>query len=175
MAEGCGKKRSFDAAFKLKVVEYAESNTNRGAAAKYSVDEKQVQQWRMQKDKLEELPKKKRWMEGGGRKPQLPDMETTLLAWIDELRAENLRITCTGVQKKATELATSEGDTQFTASRGWLQKFFKRHNLSLRRKTSVSQRLPQELIPKVCTYHTLLLLSSVKYPIQTGGFVHCKD
>ena len=50
------KKRSFDAAFKLKVVEYAEMNTNRGAATKYSVDEKQVRQWRMKKDELKELP-----------------------------------------------------------------------------------------------------------------------
>ena len=36
------KKRSFDAAFKLMVVQYAEMSTNRGAATKYSVNEKQV-------------------------------------------------------------------------------------------------------------------------------------
>ena len=41
---GVNKKRSFDAAFKLRVVEYAEMNTNRGAATKYSVNEKQVRQ-----------------------------------------------------------------------------------------------------------------------------------
>ena len=34
------KKRSFDAAFKLRVVEYAEQNTNRGAGRKFGVDEK---------------------------------------------------------------------------------------------------------------------------------------
>ena len=37
-----GKKRSFDTAFKLKVVACAESTTNRGAAAKFFVDEKSV-------------------------------------------------------------------------------------------------------------------------------------
>ena len=133
------------------IVEYAESNTNRGSAAKFSVNENQVRQWWMQKGKVKELPKKKRRVDGGGRKPQLPDMDTTLVAWIDELRAENLRITCTGVQKKATDLARSEGDAQFAASRGWLQNFFRRHHLSLQRKTSVSQKLPQDLIPKVYT------------------------
>ena len=34
------KKRSFDAAFKLRVVEYAEQDTNRSAGRKFGVDEK---------------------------------------------------------------------------------------------------------------------------------------
>ena len=34
------KKRNFDAAFKLRVVEYAEQDTNRGAGRKFGVDEK---------------------------------------------------------------------------------------------------------------------------------------
>ena len=34
------KKRSFDAAFTLRVVEYAEQDTNRGAGRKFGVDEK---------------------------------------------------------------------------------------------------------------------------------------
>ena len=33
------KKRSFDAAFKLRVVEYAEQDTSRGAGRKFVVDE----------------------------------------------------------------------------------------------------------------------------------------
>ena len=36
------KKRSFDAAFKLRVVEYAEQDTNRGAGRKFGVDERIV-------------------------------------------------------------------------------------------------------------------------------------
>ena len=55
----------------------------------------------------------------------MPDVETVLIAWIDELRAGHMRITCSGIQRKATELARIEGDTEFMASRGWLQKFFK--------------------------------------------------
>ena len=123
-------------------------NTNRGAASHFSVNEKQVRQWRLKKDDLNLKPKKKR-LDGGGRKARLLDVEDMVMAWIDELRSGNLRVTCSGIQRKATELARSEGDTEFTASRGWLAKFFHRHQLSLRRKTLVSQRLPQDLIPKV--------------------------
>ena len=36
------KKRSFDAAFKLKVVAYSKTCSNREAARKFSVDEKRV-------------------------------------------------------------------------------------------------------------------------------------
>ena len=60
------KKRSFTASFKLKVVEYAEKNSNRGAARKFSVDDKRVREWRKQKNSLTELPTKKRRLEGGG-------------------------------------------------------------------------------------------------------------
>ena len=67
------KKRSFDAAFKLKVVEYAEMNTNRGAATKYSMNKKQVRQCRMKKEDFKDLPKKKKRIDGGGRKARLPD------------------------------------------------------------------------------------------------------
>ena len=43
------KMRSLDAAFKLEVVQYAEKNTNAGAATKYSWKEKQVRHWKIKK------------------------------------------------------------------------------------------------------------------------------
>lgn len=47
------RKRTFDAAFKLKVVACAEMSTNKGAASRYSIEEKSVQVWRKDKAKLE--------------------------------------------------------------------------------------------------------------------------
>ncbi len=101
------KKRSFDIVFKLKVVMCAEQSTNRGAAAKYSVDEKSIRIWRKNKASLQALPSEKKRLEGGGRKPLNLDMEDNLLAWINELRASNLRVTRSQIQRKALEL--SEG------------------------------------------------------------------
>lgn len=46
------------------------------------------------------------------------------MAWIDEMRSGNLSFTCSVIQRKAIELARCEGDTEFTAIRGWHAKFF---------------------------------------------------
>ena len=165
------KKRSFDAAFKLKVIDFAEQNTNRSAARKYGIDEKRVREWKKQKDQLETLNSKKRRLDGGGRKAALPDMEEELVTWIESLRAQNLRVTRSNVQSKALELAQAEGTEDFHASDGWLQKFLKRHSFSLRRRTTVGQRLPQDLITKVVGFimSTRKLRHSKDYPLSFIG------
>ena len=44
------------------------------------------------------------------------------------------------------------GATECRASRGWLEKFMKRNCFSLRRQTTVSQRLPKDFVPKVTMF-----------------------
>ena len=121
MADGSGdcrvgKKRSFDAVFKLKVVVYAEKSTNRGAAKKFFVDKKSVREWRKKKDSLQTLPDKKKRLLGGGRKVNNPDMEEELVVWISNLRASNFRVTRTQIQNKALELSQGISVCTVTAS-----------------------------------------------------------
>ena len=83
----------------------------------------------------------------------LPDVEEQLLAWIEGLRDDNQQVRRSSIQAKALELATSDGDEgSFSASRGWLDNFLRRQNLSQRRRTTVSQRLPRELVPMVVSF-----------------------
>ena len=98
------RKRSFDAAFKLKMIEFAEQNTNRSAARKYDVDEKRVYDWKKQKDQLQRLNSRKRSVDGMGHKPALSDMEE-LVAWVESLRAQNLCVSRNNFQNKVLELA----------------------------------------------------------------------
>ena len=67
------KKRRYDAAFKLKVIEFAEQNTNMSAARKYGIDEKLVCEWKKQEDRLGILNSNKRILDGGRCKAALPD------------------------------------------------------------------------------------------------------
>ena len=51
-----GKRKSYEAGFKLKVVDYAEEHGNRGAEREFGVSEKMVRGWRKQKDQLKTMP-----------------------------------------------------------------------------------------------------------------------
>ena len=92
-----GKKRLFDAAFKLTVFEHASQSSNRAAAAKFFIDEKSVREWRKKKELLT-LPDRKKRIVGGGQKAKVPEI------WISDMRSNNQRITWTQIQRKALEL-----------------------------------------------------------------------
>ena len=62
---GVKRKRSaYDAGFKLKVVEYAESNNNSKAGREFGVSEKLVRDWRKAKETLMDIPEKRLFMLG---------------------------------------------------------------------------------------------------------------
>ena len=103
------KKRSYDTAFKLNVVDYAENVTNRGSAAKLFVDEKTVLEWRQKKPACSCFQTKRKGVYGGCRKAADPDMAEVLFSWISDLRASNLRVTRTQIQQKAREISQGQG------------------------------------------------------------------
>ena len=102
--------------------------------------------------------KLKKRLPGGGGKPRLGDLEEHLVLSIDEMRSRNLRVTCRIIQRKVVELYASHSGTVggqgslFVASRGWLRRFLKRWGLSIRRRTTVGQRLPSDLVDKVVQF-----------------------
>ena len=83
------------------MVEFAERHTNREAGRRLIVGESCVKDWRKAKNKLTELPSKRRRQPGGGRRAQAPDIEEVLTAWIEDLRGSHARFTRTSIQKKA--------------------------------------------------------------------------
>ena len=58
------------------------------------------------------------------------------------------------MKESAKTVAMQHGDkyNDFVASDGWLNRFLLRKDLALRAKTSVSQRLPKDLVPKVINF-----------------------
>jgi len=51
-AEPCHRKRSFDVAFKDKVIQFAESNSKAAAARVFNINQKYVQTWIKQKEQI---------------------------------------------------------------------------------------------------------------------------
>lgn len=95
------KKRMFNAVFKLKIIDNALQYSNKVAVWMHGIDEKRVCQWKKHKKDLEKFPAKKQQLHGASRKAALPDVEELLILWIDEVRAENLCVTCSAVQCSA--------------------------------------------------------------------------
>ena len=78
------------------------------------------------------------------------------MEWIYDRREKHLRVSCVLIMKKAKtiydELPDSQKCESFVASRGWLEKFMRRHGLSLRRRTTIGQKDPQQLINRLVSY-----------------------
>ena len=162
-----GKKvRSFTVSFKLRAIAHAEVHGNRSAARKYDVDESRVREWRAKKESILSLNladggKKRKRVDGGGRKPQFQAVDEIVLDWISNRRERGLLVSRKLIMKKAQvvyddmklgETANTANEVEFKASTGWLKNFMRRNHLSLRRKTSIAQKDPDRLVAKVVSY-----------------------
>lgn len=144
------KRVSYTAAFKLKVVKFAEDTSKIQASKHFHVDRRRVQEWCKQKEQLQKSHKEDRCLPGRGRKVRYQDIEEKLLSWIKERREAGVRVTGKGLQRQALQLHKQQGNQSFKASLGWLTRFKKRHRLVMRRTTHISQK------PKAVTDELIL-------------------
>ena len=67
-------------------------------------------------------------------------------------REQHHHVPCKLVQTWALEMASKAGLHECSASRGWLVKFLRRTNFSLRRTTTSGQTIPRDFILKVSNF-----------------------
>ena len=90
---------------------------------------------------------------GSGRPLTYPlEVEKDILSWLLELRDLHVPVSILTLQEKAKRVVHPHIPT-FNASRGWVEKFFARHRLSLLSQTSVSQKLPKQLEGSITTFY----------------------
>ncbi len=163
------KRKSYDISFKIKAVRSAEQDSKEAAAREYGVDAKRIRVWCSQKEQLLALrddgKSKRKRMQGAGRKPSDTEMEDNLFDWVVELRDRHLRVSR---QMTRTQAKALSGNDEFKASRGWLDRFMKRHSLSLRRKTTVCQTVPSDSIPKLVSFILHLRSLRIRHQYATN-------
>ena len=141
--------QSYEVSFKLKVVQYAKEQGNNAASRYFKVDRKRVREWRGKEADLKLLPARRKKLKGGGQKINWPEIEEKLMTWLNRHREKGVRVTGKALKREALRLHKTEGNQGFKASCTWLRKFMKRHNISFRRATHVSQKCVSILDDKV--------------------------
>lgn len=144
MARTKQMRRSYEAAFKLRVVAHAEAiNNNKATGRHFGIPEKSVREWRKEKIVLEQMPKTRKTLRG--RKPSNPELEKVLADWIIKCRQNGINVTKHKIRSRAVKLlnestSSKESTTStMSASNSWCTRFLQRHSLKLRKRKTVVQ------------------------------------
>lgn len=141
----------YSSAQKQKVADYARIHGVRPAAAHFGIPRKNIQQWRQERIGVIEGRRRKN-RKGQGRKISYPqEVDEDILRWFLEKQDLQLAVS-TEMLKQHARVVISQVNTAFKASDGWVQKFMRRHNLVLRARTSMAQKLPGDLEYKVVAF-----------------------
>ena len=105
------KRMKYSAKFKLQVVKFAEDSNNCAASREFCVNEKLVQDWRRQVEKLKCMPKSK--CANRGKKCQWPELEDSIRKWIEQQRQSGYIVTRNLIRIKAKAMASDRRITDF--------------------------------------------------------------
>uniref|UniRef100_A0A131XQ93 Putative pogo transposable element n=1 Tax=Hyalomma excavatum TaxID=257692 RepID=A0A131XQ93_9ACAR len=139
-----GPRKQYSAAFKRDVITAAEKIGNSAAGRQFGVTEGSVRGWRRQKEALFACSGKRKSFRGP-KNGAFPEIELALTEFVREQRAAHLPVSMELMQVKARELAREKGmsSSDFKASKHWIYRYMCRAGFSLRRRTSISQKLPE--------------------------------
>lgn len=151
-------RNKYDASFKLKVIQHAESTSNREAAREFGMDESCIRRWRIDKDKLKKT-NPKRCAFSGPKSGRFSNVENSVCEYVRDLRKNGLPVSREVLYMKALTTATEMNIPRslFKASRGWINRVMKRNGFSLRRRTSLAQKLPTDFADKLVEYQRYVI------------------
>ena len=149
------RRQKYNMEFKKATIKYAKENSIHSAANKFKVDRKRIREWVQKEEKVTSMKGKRFRVDG--RKLTNVELEE-VLSWIQQRRSNMLRVSGKLIMFKAKSIYNEKcGDNEelkagLAASNGWLMKFMKRKNLSMRRRTTIVQKDPFHLTTKLVKY-----------------------
>jgi hypothetical protein len=170
-------RRQWSVREKLLIILFAETTSNHNAAREFRIQVKQVRDYRKRKGELlAARPWQRRLVEV--RLPKWPLLEKKLLQYVQEQRAQGHAISTVVLRVQATKFAglpevqAHDRDVaKAMFSKKWVQRFMQRNGLSIRRRTTVAQRLPEELEELQQNFLSFVLRWRMKfnYPLNQIG------
>lgn len=164
------KRYHYTAKTKRNVIQFAEKFGNREAAREFNIDESNIRRWRKNVTSINLCMSTRKAFTGptSGRHPEL---EEEVRQYIIETRGKCLPVTRRSIVKKASEVAAVQGIQNFKASNSWCTRFMIRQGFSLRRRTSVCQKLPPQFEEKLVSFqrYVMKLRTEVEYDFCQMG------
>ena len=147
--------KSYTLGKKLEVLAYVKTNSETKAAEHFKIPRTTILSWRGLDLVPNSQAKRRKGIhlaKGSGRRLSYPkEVDEDILCWILQRRDLQMPVQRESICQYAKSVVLPHNPL-FTASAGWLQKFMIRHSLSLRRATSIQQKLPQQLQRKLETF-----------------------
>ena len=105
-----------------------------------------------------------------GKSPKYPELEKAIFSWVQELHSKLKPMTRAMIQIKAKTLSQKSpyityypGITESKFSNKWVDGFMTRYKLSNRRRTSVAQKLPEDLQLQQQEFLSFVLYHRIQY------------
>lgn len=150
-----GRYKYFNLKQKLEVVKFSKTHGIRGAANHYKIPKSTVMNW-SKIDYSDTVRDKKGCLQKEGRHLSYPpELDNKICEWVLQQRDLQIAVTVDDICIYAAEIVKPIVPG-FQASRNWATRFMKRHDLTLRAKTSLSQRLPADLEEKLENFNSFV-------------------
>ena len=167
----------------LKCVTVAKQSSNREAARRFGVDERCVRRWRKNEKDIAEQQShrvvsggKRARLSGAGRKTLFDaSAERELVDWVKAKRDKNERVTRRTVLQQAANIATDRHLSSFKGGAGWLRGFLRRHNITQRRRTTVCQKAPAELVQEIIDFVMFVRRARIKDGYGSDAVYACDE
>ena len=128
------------------------------AGREFNMNEINVRQWRRLKDRLQKMPRSK--MADRGSSAHFPE----LLQWVTDRRLQGYGVSTAELRLKGLHLGKKTNNANFRASVAWSYAFLKSHNLSIRRRTHIAQKLPSDYEDQLTKFQSYIIGLRKKNP-----------
>ncbi|GES74194.1 pogo transposable element with KRAB domain [Rhizophagus clarus] len=180
---GVRQRTSYSLEEKLVVVNYAQENGRNAVAKHFNLDAPMVGRWIKQSSSWEEKNKKKKCAGTPGRKAFYPEVEKFLYNWIIEQRKKGFAVNyilmrlqmCKILKEPVIQALYPAGEYEFQGNLSWINSFMKRFGLSLRRKTKISQKLPEDIEQKLDEFRQFVIKLRTQYNFDLNNIFNMDE
>ena len=155
------KRKSYSTEYKKGIVEESQEKNLTTFCKERNLDLRMVRKWRSDYNKLNqhvnEGNAKKRKC-GSGQQPLYSELEDVICEWVTERRVKALVVCRTDIQEFALTNAPQFGilPEDFKSSNHWLDNFLLRHELSLRKSTTLFKLEDAEIVKRALSFNSFV-------------------